>query len=90
MSSPGTQTQTSTNIEPEDEQYLINPVQGFDLRTHVINPKSGKLLRRQPYRYVVDKDHGNYFIRDGKLFSEQGKLLSGESLKAEPMKVEKK
>lgn len=65
---------------------------GFDTRTHIIDPKSGRLLREQHYRYVVDDKVGSYFIRGGKRYSEQGHCLDPDpkvGVKADDQKLPK-
>lgn len=37
---------------------------GFDLRTHIVDPRTGKLLKYQPYRRTVDKDGVIYHRKD--------------------------
>lgn len=49
--------------------------QGFDLRTHIVDPKSGQIIKEQPYRRVVDKEKGTYYIRDGKRYQENGMCM---------------
>ena len=53
---------------------------GFDLRTHIVHPKSGILLKYQPYRRHCSAEHGViYYRRDDKgverRYNEQGQLL---------------
>lgn len=45
---------------------------GFDNRTHINCASTGKTIRYQPYRYVVDHENGNHYVRDGKRWTEQG------------------
>lgn len=56
---------------------------GFDNRTHIMCPSTGKLIRMQNYRYVVDHEKGTHYIRDGKRWSEQGICLDPEPVAAQ-------
>lgn len=49
--------------------------EGFDLRTHIIDPKTGAKIRTQPYRMVVSNDEGTYFVRDSRRYNAQGVAL---------------
>lgn len=69
-------TQTAPDLNPDQEKLLEWTRKGFDLRTRILDPKTGKLIRHQPYSLVVNKDSGNYYIRDGKRFDLNGRLLS--------------
>ena len=69
---------TKENLTPDEVKLLNHQGDGFDLRTHIVNPRTGECIRQQAYRYVVDKSdaqHTSYYIRDGKRYSESGKLL---------------
>jgi hypothetical protein len=37
--------------------------QGFDIRVHIVEPKSGQLLKYQPYKRVCSLAHGVYYLR---------------------------
>jgi hypothetical protein len=37
----------------------------FDLTVHHRDPKSGVVVNVTPYKYVCDKEKGNYYIRNG-------------------------
>lgn len=39
---------------------------GFDLRTHINDPRTGRLLKYQPYRRTVDKAEVIYYRKDEK------------------------
>jgi hypothetical protein len=47
-------------------------IKGFDFRTHIVDPATGKLLKHQPYRMTVDREKGTRLYRDGKCFFEDG------------------
>lgn len=78
----GTNTQTKPELTPDQEKLLPYTGRGFDLRVHIKCPKTGELVRKQPYRMVVDKEHGVEFIRDGRRYSESGKPLDGKEIPA--------
>lgn len=44
----------------------------FDFRTHIVDPKSGKTLKHQPYRMAIHKDHGITLYRDGVAYHPDG------------------
>lgn len=46
----------------------------FDLRTHIINPKTGQVIRHQPYERISDKAKGTWFIRNGIRYYGNGQL----------------
>ena len=50
----------------------------FDLRTHIRDPKSGRIVVEQPYRLYVQKDGGKVFERppgSGNKFYENGEKV---------------
>lgn len=50
----------------EDQRKLLNwesPDGMFDSRVEIFCPKTGVLLKYQPYRYVADAKFGTYIIR---------------------------
>lgn len=49
--------------------------EGFDLRTHILDAKTGEVLKVQPYRLVVKGDK-KIFIRDGVEYYEDGTRIS--------------
>lgn len=81
--------------EEELSQYQKDVLQwkgdGFDNRVHILDHKTGKLLRIQPYRYVVNSE-GSYYVREGKMFTEKGNLLNGPKAldEAKPQNEHKK
>lgn len=58
---------------------------GFDLRTHVVEPRSGILLSYQPYRRTVDASGVFYFRKDKngqeRRYTEQGHLADAKQAK---------
>lgn len=59
------------------EAKMAEPTK-FDLRTHIVDPKSGKLVKYQPYRYVVEQGKAPYFVRDGKKYTPGGEFIGAE------------
>jgi hypothetical protein len=60
--------------------------QGFDLRVHHIDPKTGRVNRVDPYRLIIDKEHGRRFERPPGskcYYSENGELLDSPELQAQ-------
>lgn len=53
---------------------MVDEVQGFDLRTHITDPKTGRVVKHQPYRIVGDKE-GVTYIREGKKYAPNGTYL---------------
>lgn len=41
----------------------VESTQGFDLRTYIRDPKSGQVIKRQPYRLHHCAEHGEWFER---------------------------
>lgn len=69
---------TKESLTPEEAKLLVWQGQGFDTRTHIVNPRTGECIRQQSYRYIVDKsdaDHSNIYIRDGLRYTAQGHCL---------------
>lgn len=55
----------------------MSEAQGFDLRTEIRDPKTGKLISYQPYRLMVSPE-GEFFERppgSGKLYDRSGTLI---------------
>jgi len=46
----------------------------FDLRTHVRDPKNGRVIAVQPYTRKVSKDGGVRYIRDNTVYFENGEV----------------
>lgn len=61
--------QTKVQEMPERD-----PQVGFDMRTHIYDAKTGKMIRYQPYVRYADKTKGVAYERDGKFFYETGEL----------------
>lgn len=55
--------------------------QQFDLRVHVRDPKTGFVVRKQPYRLTVDREQGEVFHRGGKRYYRDGTLIDKETSK---------
>jgi len=82
------------NMKEHIEKTLEWPGNGFDLRTHIVEPKTGQLLKYQPYRRVVDGNDGVYYIRKDengteRRYNENGKLI-GSIAAGQPQRVERK
>jgi hypothetical protein len=62
--------------ESHKEQILKNPYDGFDLRTEIRDPKSGMVLKYQPYRAhhfkVGPGESTVVYERDGKFYFADG------------------
>lgn len=60
--------------------FIRDPETGetrFDFRTHIMDPKTGKVIKHQPYKKVVRRD-GNpteYYERDGIRYFESGEFV---------------
>lgn len=61
--------------------------QGFDTRVHIVDPKTGQLLKFQPYRREVHNGAVTYYRRDEsgreRRFSESGNPLDEASFAAD-------
>lgn len=57
-------------------------MEGFDLKVHHRDPKTGAVTKATPYRMVVSKDHGTRFHRDGIEYYPDGSRVT-------PLPVEK-
>lgn len=70
---------TATKIQPIKEGLQLEPsemtegqrkllewdrVNGFDTRVHITDPRSGQLIKYQPYRRQVNSEGVIYFRRD--------------------------
>jgi hypothetical protein len=49
-------------------------MQGFDHRVHIRDSKTGKIIQKQPYQYVVS-DKGSYYVRDGVKYNPDGSVI---------------
>ena len=62
---------------------LKNPQPGFDLRTHIVEPRTGMLLKYQPYRLHCVGGERFFYRKDEhgveRRYSEQGYPLDGEA-----------
>ncbi len=82
---------TKTYVEMDDltdaqAALFANKKKGFDLRTRIIDPKTGKVLREQPYSMVCSRDLGeDYFIRDGKRYNRNGVEIGAQAPAAQPV-----
>ncbi len=54
------------------EDPPADPEGGFDLRVHIRDLKTGKMIKEQPYKLHVDKERGKAFERDGKFYTLNG------------------
>lgn len=56
--------------------------QGFDTRVHIVEPRTGMLLKYQPYRRVANEQGVFYFRKDehgiDRRYDEGGKLLDAQ------------
>ena len=53
--------------------------EGFDLRTHIRDPKTGRVIGSQPYRLRVSREGGRQFERpvgSGVWYFEDGSLVN--------------
>jgi hypothetical protein len=62
---------------------------GFDKRVHIIDPKTGLLLKFQPYRREVNAHEEVYYRRD-ETGRERKYTAQGHLMDTEPVVVEKK
>lgn len=61
--------------------------QGFDLRTHIRDVKTGQIVKKQPYQLKVERNKPKRFIRDGIVYGEDGSVieeLTGEAYAKSP------
>jgi hypothetical protein len=72
------------NMKEQVEKALKWEGVGFDLRTHIVEPKTGQLLKYQPYRRVVDGRDGTYYIRRSPDGVERRYNENGHPLEAAP------
>jgi hypothetical protein len=49
-----------------------DPQVGFDMRVEIVDAKTGKLLKYQPYVRHAHRDKGVVYERDGKFYYENG------------------
>lgn len=47
---------------------------GFDLRTHVRDPITARVVKHQPYQLRISKKWGSVYIRDGVAYCPNGEL----------------
>lgn len=63
----------------------------FDLRTDIRDPKTGAIIKRQPYRMEVSRERGSIFIRNNVEYYANGDRVDGKSAKpAETLKAPEK
>ena len=58
----------------EENKVVEQEREEFDLRTHVRDGKTGQVLKHQPYRRLVIDKIGVFYLRDGKIFTENSKI----------------
>jgi len=51
-------------------------VQGFDYRTVIRDPRTGKTIREQHYKRYVSMKYGEFLERDGKFFYPNGSEIT--------------
>jgi hypothetical protein len=61
-----------------------NGVRTFDLRTHIRDPKTGKIVNSQPYKMMVSREHGTLFERGGVRYYPNGDRVDGKAENAKP------
>lgn len=66
------------------KEVVAEENKGFDLRVHITDPKTGRVVKYQPYRMLIDREKGTTFIRDGKRYSPDGTLLGPEEVSSKP------
>jgi hypothetical protein len=49
-----------------------NGQKSFDLRTHIRDPKTGFITKKQPYSLSISKEKGEIFTREGKRYYRDG------------------
>lgn len=70
-------------IEPEVADILKYKGRGFDHRVQILHPRTGELLKVQPYRMTVTQSKFGIikiYERDGKTYWENGEPASREDL----------
>ena len=50
---------------------------GFDLRVEITDAQTGKIIKHQPYNFIVDRERGKYFERGGKYYTLNGQETTG-------------
>lgn len=61
----------------------------FDLNVHT-RSKDGKILNINNYKYVCNRDTGNYFVRDGIKFYPNGEVMQDKETQAAPVSTAEK
>lgn len=51
-------------------------VQGFDLRTVIRDPRTGKTIKEQHYKRYCSDRFGEFYERDGKFFAPNGAIIT--------------
>jgi hypothetical protein len=69
-------TRTAPDLTKEQQKLLDFHGEGFDLRTRIIDPKTGKVIRTQPYGLTINKDGSDFYTRDGKRYTRSGVEMS--------------
>lgn len=58
-----------------------NKIEGFDYRAVIRDPKTGEVIKTQPWSLTVSQDHGEVLRRDGKCFAPNGVEIQDPYLK---------
>lgn len=67
------------STQPEiKESPERDPLVGFDLRTHIHDAATGKLIKYQPYLRFSDQKKGTVYERNGVYFDETGEVADPE------------
>ena len=53
----------------------------FDIRTHIRDPKTGTIIKHQPYRRICSREHGVQYERDGVRYFENGNYVNPDAAK---------
>lgn len=61
----------------------------FDLTVHH-RGKDGSVINKTPYQYVCDREKGNYFVRDGVKYFENGEVVPTQTPVAKEAPKEEK
>lgn len=63
--------------------------EGFDLKVHHRDKKTGRVVKTTPYQMKVSKEHGTYFIRKGVEYYPDGTIKNDPGTVEEPQEKKK-
>jgi hypothetical protein len=70
------------------EEVEQGKIEGFDLRSVIRDPRTGKVIKEQHYTTHISEAYGTVMVRDGKFFAPNGQEIPDpKAVKVEQVEV---